>query len=342
MEKIRDKDPGAYHWLRDNEKLELWARFKFDPTLKCDDNTNNFVESFNHAILKFRGLPILTMLEEIRKLIGSRFVTRFDKSQKWNGKIVPYVHKKLLQIEMESRNCKNLLHAGQGEFDVMEGHTNFTVRLQDKFCDCRKWQLTGLPCKHAARCILRMKQQLEDYVDDCFTVDTYRQLYNHIVHPISAPQMWESRDLPTLDPPYVQRRTGRPPEHKRRESLHTSIPESSSQQIPTTVFGSGTTRYKIHFILMFVICMCSLYITNTRMSPFDMLIRCRKCKQLGHNSTTCGRRRDASGRVLDKRKRKQAEGRVPKRRGRPKKQKVDNPAPCPSTQASQVGRTPAS
>jgi len=45
-----------------------------------------------------------------------------------------------------------------------------------------------------------MKQQLEDYVDDCFTVDTYRHLYNHIVHPISAPQMWERRDLPTLDP----------------------------------------------------------------------------------------------------------------------------------------------
>ena len=82
MEKIKEKDHRAYHWLRDNEKLELWARFKFDTNLKCDDNTNNFVESFNHAIVKFRGLPILTMLEKIRKLIGSRFVKRFEKLQK--------------------------------------------------------------------------------------------------------------------------------------------------------------------------------------------------------------------------------------------------------------------
>ena len=82
LEKIREKDPGAYHWLRGNEKLELWARFKFDTNLKCDDNTNNFLESFNHAIVKFRDLPSLTMLEEIRKLIGSRFVKRFEKSQK--------------------------------------------------------------------------------------------------------------------------------------------------------------------------------------------------------------------------------------------------------------------
>jgi len=164
MEKIRDQDSVAYHWLRDNEKLELWPTFKFDPTLKCDDSTNNYVERFNHAILKFRGLPILTMLEEIRKLIRIRFVTRFDKSQRWNGKLLPYVHKKLMQVEMESRNCRNLIHAGQGEFDVTGGYTNFTLRLKDKFCDCRKWQLTGLPCKHAVRCISRMKQQLEDYV----------------------------------------------------------------------------------------------------------------------------------------------------------------------------------
>ena len=112
MEKIREKGPTAYHWLRDNEKLEMWARFKFDTNLKCNDNTNNFVESFNHGIMKFRGLPILTMLEEIRKLIGSRFLKISEKSKKWKGKLIPYVHKKLIRIEMESTNYANLVHAG--------------------------------------------------------------------------------------------------------------------------------------------------------------------------------------------------------------------------------------
>ena len=73
-----------------------------------------------------------------------------------------------------------------------------------------------------------MKQQLEDYVEDFFTVEKYRNLYNHIVHPIAAPQMWEKRNFPDLDPPYAQRKTGRPPEHKRRESLNIPLPESQS------------------------------------------------------------------------------------------------------------------
>ena len=80
MDKIKDKDISAFHWLRDNEPLEHWARFKFDQTLKVDDNTNNFVESFNNAIVKHRGKPTYTMLEEIRKLIGARFDKTFQIS----------------------------------------------------------------------------------------------------------------------------------------------------------------------------------------------------------------------------------------------------------------------
>ena len=134
MEQIKQQDAAAYHWLRDTEPLEHWARFKFDQTLKCLDNTNNFVESFNHAILNFRGKPIFTMLEDIKKLVGGRFVKRFEKAQSWEGKVVPYVEKQLKLIEGESRNCSSIIHAGRGEFDVTEGKTNFTVRLGDTFC----------------------------------------------------------------------------------------------------------------------------------------------------------------------------------------------------------------
>jgi len=52
MEKIKKKDASIYHWLKNNKPLEQWAMIKLDPSLKSDDNTNNFVESYNNAIAK--------------------------------------------------------------------------------------------------------------------------------------------------------------------------------------------------------------------------------------------------------------------------------------------------
>lgn len=54
---------GAVKWLKDIGPLDRWTRFKFEPSLCCDQNTNNFVESFNNTIGVDRTYPILTMLE---------------------------------------------------------------------------------------------------------------------------------------------------------------------------------------------------------------------------------------------------------------------------------------
>jgi len=193
--------------------------------------------------MNFRGKPVFTMLEDIRKLVGGRFIKRFEKAQSWEGKVVPCVEKQLKLIKGKSRNCSSIIHAGKGEFDVTEGEfdvtegkTNFIVRLGDRFCDCQSWQISRIPCKHEARCILRIKDMLEDYCDDCFKVENYRKLYDTIVPPIYAPTMWESRTLPQLGAPYSQVKKGRPEEHKRRDSK--PLPPA----IGTTSFGSGTTR----------------------------------------------------------------------------------------------------
>ena len=81
----------------------------------------------------------------------------------WDGKVTPYIEKKLRTIEIDAKNCSNVAPVGRGEFDILECNTNFTVKLRDHYCDYKKWQISGIPCKHAARCILRMNQKLEDY-----------------------------------------------------------------------------------------------------------------------------------------------------------------------------------
>jgi len=138
MDKIKEKVASACHWLKDNETLQHWARIKFDEALKSDDNTNNFVESFNNAIVKHRGKPVYNMLEEIRKIVGRRFDRRFQLAASWDGKVTPYVEKKLRMIEIEARKCSNIVPVGRGEFNVLEGNTNFTIKVRNHYCDCKK------------------------------------------------------------------------------------------------------------------------------------------------------------------------------------------------------------
>jgi len=61
------------------------------------------------------------MLKEIRKIVRSRFDKWFQLASTWKSKVTPYAEKKLRMIEVESRFCSNIVLAGRGEFDVLEG-----------------------------------------------------------------------------------------------------------------------------------------------------------------------------------------------------------------------------
>ncbi|KAL2935948.1 Transposase for insertion sequence element IS905, partial [Bienertia sinuspersici] len=56
---------GAIKWLKEIGPLDRWTRWKFDPQLYSDENTNNFVESFNSTIGVDRTYPIVTLLEGV-------------------------------------------------------------------------------------------------------------------------------------------------------------------------------------------------------------------------------------------------------------------------------------
>ena len=56
---------GIATWFADVGDHELWARYRFNPIVCNDENTSNFVESFNATLGVHRNNPVLTMLEGI-------------------------------------------------------------------------------------------------------------------------------------------------------------------------------------------------------------------------------------------------------------------------------------
>ncbi|GJX94638.1 hypothetical protein Tco_0349224 [Tanacetum coccineum] len=83
------------------------------------------------------------------------------------------------------------------------------VNLQQRVCSCRKWEVSGLPCKHAVAAIHNMAENGMNvglpkvWVHPSYRLDTWKQQYSFKVNPLSGRNFWELKQWPTtLLPPY--------------------------------------------------------------------------------------------------------------------------------------------
>ncbi|KAL0358465.1 UNVERIFIED_CONTAM: hypothetical protein Sangu_0695900 [Sesamum angustifolium] len=148
LHKIKELKPAAYDWLL-KIPAEMWSRHAFDERLKNDHVTNNISESFNHWVGDLRSKPVLTLVDGLRTKLMCRLQKRKLKGLKMSGDLVPNVVKELNKIKEESRKC-HLLVAGEHEFEVQDQNINYIVNLRTRTCNCRVWDVSGIPCKHAA------------------------------------------------------------------------------------------------------------------------------------------------------------------------------------------------
>ncbi|GKB87528.1 mutator type transposase, partial [Tanacetum coccineum] len=94
----------------------------------CDVLLNNLCEVFNRQLLDGRDVPIITCLEFVREYLMKRIVN--VKKVLWNG---------------------GTKYQASGPY---EDHC--VVDMEENNCSCRKWELTGMPCKHAVAVINEM------------------------------------------------------------------------------------------------------------------------------------------------------------------------------------------
>ena len=96
----------------------------------CDSVDNNMCECFNNYIIESRYLPVVSMLEWIRRKMTVRVQQNRAKSAKWKGTICPNIFKKLKMNITRSTNVEILWNGKEG-FEVQE-HQNygFNVNLE--------------------------------------------------------------------------------------------------------------------------------------------------------------------------------------------------------------------
>ncbi|WOL04231.1 hypothetical protein Cni_G12952 [Canna indica] len=67
-------------------------------------------------------------------------------------------------------------------FDIV----HFTVDMKTRDCSCRLWGLCELPCPHAVCAIYAHNGDPEEFVENCYSIDTYAHCYVDSINPING------------------------------------------------------------------------------------------------------------------------------------------------------------
>lgn len=227
---------------------------------KTDVLVNNFCEVFNSKLVGGRDKRIITCLEYIREYLMKKIIGVHKLIAKSNGPLTPTATKVFNEIKSQAVEY-TVIMAGQSKFQVSGPFLDqCAVDVSKRACSCRKWDLTGMPCKHGVAAIWDMSRHgiqvgiPEVWVDEVYWLDTWKKVYMNTIEPIKGRDLWTPSECPTIIlPPKHVTPIGRP--KKKRQRSQAELDDEIDKGGKLTRKGATTT--------------------------------CGKCKQPGHNSRTC-------------------------------------------------------
>ncbi|XBH97076.1 hypothetical protein VPH35_087359 [Triticum aestivum] len=215
MDKMRDHSFAAFNWV-ENLSPRTWIKAFFDPFCKCDILLNNMCEVFNSYILDGRELPIKSMLDYIFWKTSNRMVGKQREAEKWTGRLCPKIQKKLDKYVEWAKNCR-VREYGRGVFQVISLNNTYIVDLNMLSCNCKRWELSGIPCHHAIACFRHERIEPESMVHSCYTIEEYKKWYGFNMRPMRDPEEWEKMHGNPVFPPIYTKVMGRPKESRKKD-----------------------------------------------------------------------------------------------------------------------------
>ncbi|XP_071740738.1 uncharacterized protein [Rutidosis leptorrhynchoides] len=226
MNQLKEFDNVAYVWLSDIPPHQ-WARSHVTGKVVSDVLFSNMCEVFNRWLIDARDKPIVTALEYIREYCMKRIVNVIKKRSKCDGPLSIGAAKVFEKIKSEANKC-NVLWGGNQKYQVSGPAINgqpqeqFVVDMETRTCACRKWKLTGIPCKHAVAVNWNMVENgfevgdPETWVHSVYQLTTWNNTYQFTIEPLNGSHLWpKAGDLYTLVAPKKISTPGRPKKKKK-------------------------------------------------------------------------------------------------------------------------------
>ncbi|GJZ50553.1 transposase, MuDR, MULE transposase domain protein [Tanacetum coccineum] len=232
--------PDAYSKLC-QAGTQRWSRAHC-PLVRYNYMTSNSVESVNACSVINRKLPVLMLAETYHAMLQEWYFKRQKLTGNMKYEITDWAAHKVHKRKLKSATWK--VHGvNQYVYQVLDGLYNRQVNLETGMCECRKWQLSGIPCGHviAVTRFLGLTDCVQ-YVSDWFKKDKYQATYAESIHFLGDMQEWEypSHIHPAIPPRIDNPQPGRPKNTNRIRS---------QGEEPQKVDGYNVTSWRMLFVI---------------------------------------------------------------------------------------------
>lgn len=144
---------------------------------------------------------------------------------------------------------------GEEHYQVSGPHGDqCVVNMREKSCTCRRWEITGIPCKHAVASIWNKRNHdisvgiPETFVNDIYGMERWKAVYKHKVYPLNGMSMWAKSQVPTIiAPPKYHKPIGRPKKSRKRSAVEIEE-EGPSKKKKSVQYGCSNCGNKGHNI----------------------------------------------------------------------------------------------
>ncbi|KAK2642021.1 hypothetical protein Ddye_023784 [Dipteronia dyeriana] len=193
-------------------------------------------ECFNNWIKEDRDKPILTLMESLRRMMMLRFHEKCEEIEKLQDSVSSYARERLNENEKEGRKLQ-VIH-GMGEhYETLDNFNNkVIVNLNEKTCDCKMWEISVIPCKHAAAVFCFNRQFAHESVDWYYSKEAFKLTYSGCINPVPEEHLWlELVEEEIIEPPKKHPKVGRPKNNRRREPDEEPARAKFPRDVPTVV-----------------------------------------------------------------------------------------------------------
>ncbi|KAH1039692.1 hypothetical protein J1N35_041435 [Gossypium stocksii] len=127
----------------------------------------------------------------------------------------PLVKKKLDQNKKDGVKWQTVWNGDNG-CEVKKDRKQYTVNIEERTCNCRSCQLTGLPCLHDYAAIWHMGGEPDDYLDQFYHKETYEKSYAYPLQTINGTHEWVKFGIKPVLPPIDKKMLRRPKKNRRK------------------------------------------------------------------------------------------------------------------------------